>query len=160
MDLLFHFLLAVFRDISRARTNATREIVARLETIRAHKRVLNAAVAAGDRRQEIETLMKLGDACAAPGEMDNSIRFYQQALYLAADYGAQDLQMMALADLGAAYQVMLDFPQAFSYYKEGLEIARKAGDSPSEQTISRKIETLYYTMQADELSRNFDTGEN
>ncbi|REH35290.1 transcriptional regulator [Kutzneria buriramensis] len=93
-----------------------------------HLTALEAFRALGAKGHEVIVLYRLGEAHRAAHNLDASISFLRDALWLAERLADRRSQAFSLAELGAAYAERGDFVAAEGYHKRALEISEAIHD--------------------------------
>lgn len=117
-----------------------------VDRVRVMQAGLDAARAAGIRRDEEAFLNSLGLAYVAQGSFQQGIDLFQQRLKLAKQWADLSGQQIAFSNLGTAYAALGQYPRAVFYFKRVLKLAQRAGERNAIGSASGNLGGTYIRL--------------
>lgn len=96
-----------------------------------------------DTSQECNILNTLGAICSRAGQLEAAVQSYKQALKVAQQLGAIDVQLMPLRNLASIYSQQGDYLQARTYCEQALILARQTRDPLQEAKTLHALGDLH-----------------
>ncbi len=107
---------------------------------------VTAARAREDRGAEGAFLVRLGNTCAALGQVERAIEHHEQALVIAREMGYRRMEGATLGNLGLAYAALGQVERAIEHYEEALVIQREIGDRCGEGNQVANLGNTYAAL--------------
>jgi tetratricopeptide (TPR) repeat protein len=138
-----------------------------LEWVEIHEEGLRAARAVGDTAGVASNLFCLGDAHWRLGHHEQSIRYYESSVSMAADIEDRWLEGFSLRGLGLIFQEREQFEGSVPYFERALEVFRSSGVRRGEgmallslgisyRGLGRLEEAVRFGSEAVEIFRSID----
>jgi tetratricopeptide (TPR) repeat protein len=89
------------------------------------------------------TLVNLGYAKHALGEVTEALTYFQQALPIQQEVGDRSGLAVTLSNIGLVYHATGDMQQALTYFQQALPIQQEVGDRSGESVTRYNIAMIY-----------------
>jgi tetratricopeptide (TPR) repeat protein len=89
------------------------------------------------------SLNNIGHVFQIQGNLEKSLKYYQQALKINREIGNKDGEAVNIGNIGVIYRIQGNLKYALKYYQQALEINREIGNKEREAGIISNIGVIY-----------------
>lgn len=117
-----------------------------INNLKAWEASLEIVQVIGNRQEEFNVLVTLGNLYTDIGEYQQAISFYEQSLALARELEDRQGEADTLSNLGVVYDNFGEYQQAISFYEQSLTLTRELEDREGEADTLNNLGAVYVNL--------------